>query len=232
MKILIAFLLLASSAMAQTTVDLNVASGGTKTLTKAMGIIRPLRMASTVYGKLILEAGVVIEMPKDGYIEFLNGGAVLDCRGTATEPVAIRSQGTDGWGQLSFIGSNSNRPKFIATYTDLVNCRGRIRPAGINCANCLIALDHVTISMPRFNPFSISTIGISMGPATYSSTGVLIDTFGVISNCTIIGASTGVVQLGDDVDIIDMETFNVKDPYIFQPSGTTEKPYHRFSVSR
>lgn len=232
MKTLIAFLLLVSSAMAQTTIDLNVASGGTKTLTKAMGVIRPLRVASTVYGKLILEAGVIIEMPKDAYIEFLNGGAVFDCRGTATEPVTIRSQGVDHWGQISFVGNGSKRPQFVATYTDFVGCRGWGRPAGINCTNCVIAIDHVTISMPRLTPRLIPTIGISMGPATLSSTGVLLDTFGVISNCTIIGASTGVVQLGDDVEIIDMETFGVKDPYIFQPSSTTEKPYHRFSVSR
>lgn len=232
MKTLVCFLLLVGSAAAQTTIDLNVASGGTKTLTKAMGVIRPLRVASTVYGKLILEAGVVVEMPKDGYIEFLNGGAVLDCRGTATEPVTIRSQGTGEWGQVSFIGNGTKRPQFVATYTDLVGCRGRVRQAGINATNCLIALDHVTVSMPRTNAILTPTVGISMGPATFSSTGVLLDTFGVMSNCTIIGASTGVVQLGDDVEIIDMETFGVKDPYIFQPSATTEKPYHRFSVSR
>lgn len=231
MKTLVCFLLLVSSAMAQTTIDLNVASGGTKTLTKAMGVIRPLRVASTVYGKLILEAGVVIEMPKDGKIDFFNGGAFFDCRGTATEPVTLRSQGADPWGQIKFIGT-SKRPQFVATYTDFVNCRGWTRPIGIDALNCSIALDHVTISMPRLDARLVPTIGINMGPATFNASGVFLDTFGVISNCTITGASTGVFQAGDNVEIIDMETFGVKDPYIFQPSATSEKPYHRFSVSR
>lgn len=232
MRFVFALLFLASSAMAQTTFDISSGSASvTKTITKAMGVVRPLNTSSNIYGKLILEPGAVLEMPLSGLINVQFGGTI-DCRGTAAEPVTIRASGASWAGIITYYRASASRPQIIMTHTNITGALGVGSRTTIDASHCVVMMDNVSITMPRADVNNRGYTGIKLGPNIVTSTGQLLDCIGVISNCKFRGMLTGVVCYGDQVDFIDCEAINCSEPFNFQPYATIEKPYHKFSVSR
>lgn len=233
MRFVFAFLCLASSAMAQTTFDISSGSSSvTKTITKAMGVVRPLNSSSNIYGKLIIEPGAILEMPAGGSIQVQFGGT-LDARGTAAEPVTIRSQAGVSWQRIiTYYRATASRPQILATHTNISGAIGGTLRTAIEAQHAVLMLDNVSITMPRTDASGRGYTAMNLGPNMTTSTGQILDCVGVISNCKFVGMQTGILCFGDLVDIIDCEAINCKEPFNFQPYATIEKPYHFFSVGR
>ena len=234
MRFLTAFLMLVSVGFGQTVMDLSSSSPSvTKTVTKAMGVVRPSSANINIYGKLILEAGAILEMPSNSSLTAQFSG-VIDCRGTAEEPVTIRSQSGVTWcGIRSFYRqTGSYRPQITLTHTNMTGLSGGFQNAAIEAQYAVIFMDNVTITMPRNNQFG-PTKAIELGPnMTNSTTGITYNCTGIISNCRLIGMTSGIADKGKSVDFIDIETVDVVTPFVWQWYATPQHFYHRFSVER
>lgn len=233
MRFLAAFLMLVSVGFGQTVMDLNVPQLTTKTITKEMGVVRPLYGASTIQGTLIVQAGAIIEMPPNGNLR-VDFRGTLDCRGTATEPVTIREQSGGRWNQIDTnYRSGSYRPTILMTYTNLSGAGNGVGLATIFANHALLMLDNVSIDMPKTNASGKTLTAMSFGPNIYNATlGVTFNCTGIVSNCKVNGMTFGVRDLGKTVDFIDVECFNVDTPFVWQPVVGQTQVYHRFSVER
>lgn len=236
MRFLTAFLLLIGSAFGQTVVDLSSSLPTTvKTITKAMGVVRPHSQNTNIYGKLILEPGAILEMPQYGYLTVQFSG-VIDCRGTEAEPVTIRAQNGVVWSGVKswYRQTGKYRPQITMTYTNLTGLVGGHVNAAIEADYTVLFLDNVSITMPSVRPDGLGkTTGIGCGNNMYNSTtGITYNCTGIVSNCKLNGMTTGVRDVGRTVDFIDIETTDVLTPFVWQPYATPQHPYHRFSVER
>lgn len=233
MRFLAAFLMLVSVGFGQTVVDLNVPQLTTKTITKEMGIVRPLYGASTIQGTLIVQPGAIIEMPANGNLR-VDFRGTLDCRGTATQPVTIREQSGVRWSQIDTnYRSGSYRPTILMTYTNISGA-GNIAGASTIFANhALLMLDNVSITMPKTDASGRQFTALSLGPNIYNATlNITYNCIGIVSNCKLNGMTFGIFDRGKTVDFIDVECFDVTTPFVWQPVATQPQLYHRFSVER
>lgn len=229
---LVCGLMLPQAVFGQTVFDISSGSASvTKTITKAMGVVRPLNVSSSIFGKLILEPGAILEMPASGWINVQWGGT-LDCRGTAAEPVTIRASGTSWAAIITNYRQSASRPQIIMTHTNITGAIGGGARSAIEANHCSLLMDNVSITMPRADTSGRGYIAMNLGPNFRTSTGQLIDCVGVVSNCKFIGMTTGVYARGDEVDFIDCEAINCREPFNWQPIVGIEKPYHKFSTSR
>ena len=233
MRFLAAFLMLCSVGFGQTVVDLNVPQLTTKTITKEMGIVRPLYGASTIQGTLIVQPGAIIEMPVNGNLR-IDFRGTLDCRGTQAEPVTIREQSGVRWNQIDTnYRSGSYRPTILMTNTNLSGAGNGAGASTIFANHALVMLDNVSITMPKTNLAAKQTTAMSFGPNIYNATlNITYNCTGIVSNCRLNGMTFGVRDLGKAVDFIDVECFNVDTPFVWQPVVGQTQVYHRFSVER
>ena len=234
MRFVAAFLMLVSVGFSQTVMDLSSSLPTTvKTITKEMGVVRPISQNTNIYGKLILEPGAILEMPQFGYLTVQFSGAI-DCRGTESEPVIIRAQNGVTWcGVKSWYRQTGKyRPQITMTYTNMTGLVGCFVNGAIEADYTLLFLDNVSITMPPTSQLG-KTTGIVLGNNMYNSTtGITYNCTGIVSNCKLNGMTTGIRDVGRTVDFIDIETIDVLTPFAWQPYATPQHFYHRFSVER
>jgi len=236
MRFVCAFLMLCSVACGQTVMDLSSSLPTTvKTIAKAMGVVRPSSSNTNIYGKLVLEAGSVLEMPQYGSLTVQFSGAI-DCRGTEAEPVIIRAQNGVAWSGIKswYRQTGKYRPQITMTYTNLTGLVGGNVNGGIEADYTVLFLDNVSISMPSTRPDGLGkTTGIALGNGMYNATtGITYNCVGIVSNCKLNGMTTGILDTGRTVDFIDIEATDVLTPFLWQYYATPQHFYHRFSVER
>ena len=229
MKTLVCFLLLVGSAMAQTVIDLSVPQGTTKTITKEMGVVRPLVSQSNIDGTLIVEAGARIEMTAGSGIN-LRWSGTIDFRGTEAEPINIYPVAGATWrGFTNSYRTSASRPRFWLSHTNISGASGT--SSAIELTYCQLMLSEVTIATARTDSLGRALRGMQLFGGT-TSTGIVLDCTGLVTNCTFIGSTTGVTDHGKSVVFDNCQAVDVVTPFTWQPTTTRLQTYHRFSVSR
>lgn len=206
MKTLVCFLLLVSSAMAQTTLtSIGVSSTtATLTLTRAMSPITVTGPGNLVRGTLIIEAGVEVIMPSGGSIS-INGTGKVFVRGTELEPCLIRSASPAIlWqGIVCNDTSSTSDPRVSLQNLVLLNGGSGLAPSVLTlCGDC--ELNNVDIYASRVNLSSTAITGIRVGGGVIR---------GVITNSYVDGPTTGIV-VGNGLAVLNTEIRNTVTPVV------------------
>lgn len=210
MRTLVAFLLLCSAAFGQTYYPtiVRVRSGQTLTMTKAGSPHIITGYISIESGTLVIDAGAeVVFTAYQGSIVLNNGyGRNLHVNGTQSDPVRIHSTGGASLGGINVVQSDittnqNNRSIVRMSWCNWENLGGYstvstldLRTADVDIRNCVF--NHNSKKWSTTGP------GISAGQS-----------IGIICDCQIIGATTGIsyyknttgsqsMLLIDNVDVI------------------------------
>lgn len=223
--------MLCSMAFGQTVVDLSVPQGTTKIITKEMGVVRPAQSTSSISGTLIVQAGAKIEMPYNGWLN-LQWSGTIDFRGTQAEPINISAiPGTTWCGFQNSYRTSASRPRLWMSWTNISGTAGSFTNSAIEVTYCNVILNEVCITTPRVDGSGKALKGMNFWGGT-TSTGVVMDCTGVVSNCKFIGSTTGVSDSGKSLVFDNCEALDVVTPFVWQPIINKTQLYHRFSVER
>jgi len=231
MRFLAAFLMLCSVGFSQTVMDLSVPQGTTKRITKAMGVVKPLWGNSNIDGTLIVEAGSKIEMTAGSGINLRYSGTI-DFRGTQAEPIDIYPVAGATWrGFQNSYRTSVSRPRFWMSWTNISGTSGSISTAAIELTYCQIILNEVSIATARVDASGKALRGMQLFGGT-TSTGVVLDCIGVVSNCTFVGSTLGVSDMGISIVYDNCQAVDVITPFAWQARASQTQLYHCFSVER
>lgn len=231
MRFVCAFFLLVGSAFGQTVMDLSVAQGATKIITKEMGVVRPTQSTSNIAGTLIVQAGAKIEMPSNTWIN-LQWSGTIDFRGTQAEPINIYpASGATWYGFQNSYRTSASRPRLWMSWVNISGTAGSFSNSAIEVTYCNVLLNEVCVTTPRVSANGKALRAMNFWGGT-TSTGVKLDCTGIVSNCKFIGSTTGVSDSGKSLVFDNCEALDVLTPFVWQPFATPQHFYQRFSVER